>query len=362
MHATPDALRHHLQQAAARQLLTDAQVTPLADYLIAAMADAQRDTPSFKMTHILYYLGGMLAIGAMTLFMTLGWEQFGGVGLLVIASVYATVGLLLAEHFLRKLRLAIPAGILIALVVALVPMAVYGLQQVLGLWPEGMHYRDYHVLIDWRWFVMEIATLIAGAALLWRYRLPFAVMPVAVTLWYLSMDLTPLLYQMDDGLLPEFARQKVSMAVGAVMLLLAFKLDLHQVRNQQAHETPKDFAFWLYLFGVLAFWGGLSMMDSGSELGKLLYACINLLMIGVGAALVRRVFAVFGGLGLAFYLGHLAHQVFRDSLLFPIALTAIGLGVIWVGILWQKHEPRLGGALRQVLPATLRTLVERRTA
>ena len=31
--------------------------------------------------HILYYLGGLIAIGAMTLFMTLGWERFGGGGL-----------------------------------------------------------------------------------------------------------------------------------------------------------------------------------------------------------------------------------------------------------------------------------------
>jgi hypothetical protein len=34
--------------------------------------------------------------------------------------------------------------------------------------------------------------------------------------------------------------------------------------------------FWLYLFGVLTFWGGLSSMNSGSGLGKLTYCGIKL--------------------------------------------------------------------------------------
>jgi hypothetical protein len=51
--------------------------------------------------------------------------------------------------------------------------------------------------------------------------------------------------------------------------------------------------------------------------------------------LSRRVFAVFGGLGVAGYLGYLASHLFRDSLLFPFALTLIGLAVIGAGLWWQ---------------------------
>jgi hypothetical protein len=69
-----------------------------------------------------------------------------------------------------------------AFVVALTPLAIYGLQVALGAWPEGMDYRDYHRLIDWRWLLMELGTLAVGAVMLWRYPLPFLVMPVAVTL------------------------------------------------------------------------------------------------------------------------------------------------------------------------------------
>jgi hypothetical protein len=42
------------------------------------LSERAKNTPVFRFTHILYYLGGLIAIGAMSLFMTLGWERFGG--------------------------------------------------------------------------------------------------------------------------------------------------------------------------------------------------------------------------------------------------------------------------------------------
>ena len=111
---------------------------------------------------------------------------------------------------------------------------------------------------------------------------------------------------------------------------------------------------------MIAFWGGLSLQQSDSELSKFFYLCINLAMIDVGAMLSRRVFAVFGALGAAGYLGHLAHAVFRDSLMFPFVLTLIGLGLVGLGILWQRHEARLSARLRSWLPGAVRELVERR--
>jgi len=101
-------------------------------------------------------------------------------------------------------------------------------------------------------------------------------------------------------------------------------------------------------------------MHSDSELNKFIYLCINLVMIVVGAMLSRRVFAVFGGLGAAGYLGHLAYDVFKDSMMFPFVLTTLGLGVIYLGILWQRHEETISSKLRALLPLPLRELIERR--
>jgi len=339
--------KSNLADAVTQGLINAQQADRLWDFL----AERRKDHPGFHATHILYYLGGLIAIGAMSLFMTLGWERFGGWGLCFISLAYGAAGLWLVEYFLRRSRLPIPAGIIGALVVVLVPLAIYGLQVALGWWAEGMAYRDYHTYIDWRWMMMEFGTLAVGAVMLWRYRLPFLVMPVAVTLWYMSMDLTPFL---AGDLDPDWElRTLVSLYFGLLMTLLALWIDLRT-------RSDKDYAFWLYLFGVLAFWGGLTLQHSDSELSKFLYFCINLAMIAVGAALSRRVFAVFGGLGVAWYLSHLAHTVFKDSMLFPFILTLIGLGVIWAGVLWQRNEQKITARLRSGLPPQLRDLIERR--
>lgn len=344
--------RSMLEEAVATGVISSPQAGALWDFLSLR----ERDTPSFRPAHILYYLGGMIAIGAMTLFMTLGWERFGGGGLLAVSAAYAIVALALAERFLARPGFAIPAGIAATLAVVMVPLGVYGLQQLLGFWadaPRASAYRDYHRFIDWRWLVMELATLGAAAVALWRYRLPFLVMPVAVTLWYMSMDLAPFLLGGDGQDFLSDDRLRISMAFGAAMTALAFVVDLRSDRS-------KDYAFWLYLFGVLAFWGALSATDSDSELGKLLYCAINLGMIAVGAALSRRVFAIFGGLGVAGYLGHLSHTVFRDSMMFPVALTAIGLAVIAAGVFWQRNEHAIGERLRSFLPDGVRARLAHR--
>lgn len=343
-----DLQRPDLDAAAEAGLIDREQAERLWAFLAARGRDQR---PSFRAAHILYYLGGLIAIGAMSLFMTLGWERFGGAGIAVIATVYAVGALAVADWLLRARGQPIPAGLLAALAVALVPLAVYGVQNAIGWWAEGETARDVHRHIDGRWLMMELATLAAGAAVLWRWKLPFSVMPVAVTLWYLTMDLAPLIAGRPD--VDWELRKLVSLYTGLALIALAFWVDI------RSRHGP-DFAFWLYLAGVLAFWGGLSTMRSDSEWSRLAYCGINLGMIVVGAVLSRRVFAVFGGLGVAGYLGYLANVLFKDSLLFPFALTLIGLAVIGAGLWWQKREQLLATRLRAGLPAPLRELLEAR--
>ena len=338
-----------LEDAARSGLLKPEQVAPLCDYLQANQAAG----PRFDFTHVLYYLGGLIAIGALTLFMNLGWEQFGGWGIFFICLLYAGVGLWITNRFSAAGR-AVPAGICGAFVVAFTPLAIYGMQQGMGLWPEapegGTAYRDYHHFIKFLWIYMELGTLLVGALMLWRYRYPFLLMPIAVTLWYMSMDIAELLV----GDIVGFSEQaQITMWFGLVITLLALWVDIRSRYTQ-------DYAFWLYLFGVMAFWGGLSSQQSDSEMARFVYFCINLLLIVVGVALVRKVFVIFGALGASMYFGHLANAVFQDSWLFPIALTFIGIAVIYLGVLWQKNEAAINSGVRQFLPVVLRELLERR--
>jgi hypothetical protein len=346
------ARRSELDGAVREGIISIEQADRLAAYLVRAAAPGER--PRFTLVHILYYLGGMIAIGAMSLFMTLGWNALGGWGGFFISVCYGVLALALTHWLLERKRLFLPAGILATLAVVMVPLAIFFAQMALGYWDEGKPFRDYHVFIDWRWIMMELGTLAIGSMLLWRYRFPFMLMPIAVTLWYMSMDLVPFLMGQDRVYDFEI-RKFISLWFGLAMTLLAFWVDLRS-------RFSRDYAFWLYLFGVLTFWGGLSLMDSGSEWGKLAYCGINVAMILVGAVLGRRVFAVFGGLGVAGYLGYLSYRVFKDSLIFPLALSAVGLGIIALGVLWQRREGQWSARLRGFLPPPLRELIEARAA
>lgn len=338
--------KKNLQSAASKGIITHEQAEKLFDFLKSQPSTG----PSFDFTHVLYYMGGIIAIGAMTLFMNLGWESFGGWGIFFISLAYAGIGFKFANTFQEKGH-AIPAGICATFVVALTPLAIYGLQQAMGWWPDGSTYREYHRYIRWHWIFLEFGTLAVGAVIAYIYRYPFLQMPIAATLWYMSMDIAAML----SGGNPDFEfRALISLYFGLAMTLFAFWVDIRSSKSG-------DYAFWLYLFGVMAFWGGMTSQHSEGELSKFIYFCINLIMIGAGVVIVRRVFVIFGAIGSAIYLGHLANEVFEDSWLFPIAMTAIGLMLIYLGILWQKNEKQITRNVRRHLPSALRELLTERT-
>ena len=93
-----DVTKKKLEDAAAENIISTQQAESLYEYLIAQ----SQDVPKFTVTHVLYYLGGLIAIGAMTLFMNLGWESFGGAGILFISIFYAVVGLKITNTFSSK--------------------------------------------------------------------------------------------------------------------------------------------------------------------------------------------------------------------------------------------------------------------
>ncbi len=307
--------------------------------------------PGFSFVNVLYYFGGLLAIGAMSLFMTLGFQQMGPMALLLLGVAYLWAALKVADHFKGR-GLMVPAGLLATLAVFLVPLIVWSGQHLMGWWPPGGSdsLASYHTRIDWRWLTLELATLTAGVVMLWRYRLPFMVMPLALTLWYLSMDVANMLL-LDHRWEWEFMRD-MSLVFGIGTVAVALWVDV-RTRLSQSAEWRQDFAFWLYIFGTTMFWCGLSLNDSGSELAKLGYCALNVALVLLGAAIGRRVFTVYGAFGVLLYLGHLSHKVFQDSFMFPFALTVLGLGLVALGVWWQRNEAAIAARLSAFVPRGL---------
>jgi len=228
------------------------------------------------------------------------------------------------------------------------PLAVYGFERMTGVWLQGApgEYEDFYDYIKGGWFPMEVGTVGAGLAALRFFRFPFLTAPIAFALWFMSMDLTPLIY----GRLYYEAQgyQLVSLVSGLIVLVGAYLVD---------RRTEEDYAFWGYLFGMFAFWGGLTMFEGRSELDWCIYGLINAGLIPLSVLLQRRVFVVFGAMGVFGYVGHLAWEIFEDSLLFPFALSTAGLAIIALGILYAKNRDRIEGTVVRAVPTGIRRVL-----
>ena len=302
--------------------------------------------PKFDAAHLLWYSGALIVIGAMGLFSTLAFSQMGGRALVATAVVYAIAFTLAGHHLWYRKNLRTPGGLLVAIAVTMAPLAVFGIQDEFGWWSEfgkPGSTRDFYIWIKGGWIFMELAAIAAGVLALRFYRFPFIVSIIAVALWFMSMDLVPWIF---DRSYPDWEmRRRVSVWFGLGVVVVAWIADYRQ--------RSGDFAFWLHLFGVMTFWGAITATDSSSELGKALYCLFNVGLLGVALLLERRVYAVFGTLGICFYLGHLADAVFKDSLLFPFALSLIGVAVIAFGLLYHRKQAAIAVWLASVLPAAV---------
>ena len=336
-----------LRQAATSSGLSEEQADRLWETLRSAAADS--DKPRFDAASVAYYFGGLIVIGAMGWFMTKAWEGLGGLGLFGVAVGYALCFVVAGRLLWKKPGLRVPAGMLITMAVCMVPLAVYGLERWTGFWPanDPGGYTRFHPYINGSWLIMEAATVLAGFVALRFFKFPFITAPIAYALWYMSMDLVHLIS--GGGYMSWHEKANITAIFGALMLLGAYLTDLL--------GKSEDYAFWAYLFGAVIFWGGLSSMESHSEIGRFIYLLINLFLIFCSIALRRRVFMVFGALGVFWYLSHLAYSVFQDSILFPLVLTVIGLFIIFLGVQYQKRRKDLEHGFRAKIAPHIRMFI-----
>lgn len=342
--------------AVAAGILTAEQARQLAVFQASQPAQAAREAvasgmpaPRFDLAHLLWYAGASIIIGAMGLFSTLAFSQMGGGALVVTGLLYAVAFTLTGHHLWHRKGLTTPGGLMIAIAVSMAPMIVFGIQDMMHWWNDSAkpgNYRDFYIWIKGGWLPMEIATLIAALIAIRFYPFGFIAMIAAVALWFMSMDLAPWLAGRED--ISWALRRRVSMWFGLILMGFAWFIDLRQ--------RKADYAFWLHLAGIVAFWGAVTMQSSSSEFAKFLYCLMNLGLMGFAVFLSRRVYAVFGALGVSIYLGHLASKVFANSLLFPFALSLLGLGMIGLGLVYYRNAGRVAAWLERILPPALQRL------
>jgi hypothetical protein len=159
---------------------------------------------------------------------------------------------------------------------------------------------------------MEVATIVAGACLLYHIPFPFLMAPICFALMYLTMDTAPAVYMRRRFTMVEFAYVFVSQLLpascslphrynqifwSAIMLAAARLLDMQRpvcgsLLPCWAHSMQelmlRDFAFWLYVFATPAFYCGITMLDARSHMDHVVYMVRILRVISGLADLVTR--------------------------------------------------------------------------
>lgn len=339
-------------------ILSDATCLALVDFLRSRKEgeaeggegiNPQPATVRFDLTHVLWYAGALVVMLAMGVFTTEAFNRLGGAALTTTAVLYAAGFLVLCRYLWHVHDLRTPGGLAAALAVAMVPMAIYGIQDMLGLWPgadgEPGRYRTFFPYVNSSWIYMELGTIVAAAVVLSFYPFPFITFVAAVALWFLSMDVAGWLGR--DRVLDFALRSDVSLWFGLALIGVAWIIDLKW-------RSRGNFAFWLHLAGAAAFWGGLTWRESTSEWLGFAFCLVNIGLVLFSVLVDRRIYAVFGGLGIAIYLGHLAYDVFDNALWFSFALSGIGLLIIGLGILYQRKRQAIERVVDAWIPETLR--------
>src|SRR5204862_6831867 len=124
--------------AIAQQIVTGQQATALWRLLqsrqssAAAVPASAPEAPERRFTglNVAYYFGALLVIGAMGWLMTLGWENFGGKGIFLIATLYAFFFTMAGLRLYVDPQTRTPGGLLVTAAVSMTPLAVYGFERM----------------------------------------------------------------------------------------------------------------------------------------------------------------------------------------------------------------------------------------
>jgi hypothetical protein len=330
-----------LNEAAAEGIISDHQAAKLLAWAAARNSGAQgrsiEHSKGFNLVTVAYYFGAMLMISACAWFLGDKWESLGSGGVLATTIIYAGIALGVGL-WLRRIGYVVGGGLLITVAVCLVPLITYSIEDLLGYWPaaDPGRYGDYYPKIDGSWIIMELATMAAALSALLYVRFGFLTAPLAFSLWFFSMDIAA--WILGQETLDWNAKAWISVAVGAVTIVFGYALD--RTIHRDGEPRSEDFAFWCYLFGLMAFWGGLTSMDSDSEIGRFLYLLVNVGLVALALHLKRSTFLVFGAMGIYAYIGHLAYTVFQDSFMFPFVLAFLGLVMILTTVWAQSYLRR----------------------
>jgi len=306
--------------------------------LPAMIAPVAKQSMKFQLLTSACFLVALLLLSSEAWFLVVHWEALDALGILLTALGF-TIATVSCGRWARRAGYLAGGGALLTVAVCQAPLMSYTLEDLLGLWPADKwgDIKDYNFQFTCCCVGIELTAFVTAAIALRRLRFTPLVAPLALSAWFLAIDLATFFSEKIH--LEPNARARVSLAVGSLMLLIGFAWD-RRLAQAGKPSTKDNYGFWCNLFGTLAFWAGLTAITRDADLNRVFYLLINLGLLGLGIQKQRMIMLVFGALGVHLSLGHLAHERFEDSFLLPMVLAFLGLSLIVTTILGHHAMSR----------------------
>lgn len=365
-----------LDAAVAAGVMTPSQADSLRDFVSsrkAAPVTYGMEDERFRFMrgfNDLFFAIGIVLLGAAMIFYIANYARlYSGNQPAMGSAIWASgavISWLLSELLIRRMRLVLPGILLSVLFLIFVFMATPSIDMI-ALYRVPLEIESQSFLGLFKGLALTaiplkaLSAAVAMALYYWRFRLPFALLPIAgsLTIAVLAITTVMLPYGSNTVLSEAF----ILLLCGLVTFTMAMRFDLSD-RTRTTRRS--DCAFWLHLLAaplivhslvVLATtWlvprGGSSIEQMAPQLVGALAAII------VGLALVaividRRALLVSALTYLGAIVGFaITRAVGKDTNVFYATLLVLGILILTLGIGWRS----LRGLIMQLLP---RALVDR---
>lgn len=353
--------REALEAAASAGMLKYQQIDNLLVFLVQHELKSARQSSGGRFNFaLLYYFAGMAAVLLAALAAFVAVNALGIGALLWVAAIYGLGAMIIARRCNGR-GLHFVASLFALLAVAAAPTVVFVLQYLQGAWGNGLDAllaREVMVMVDPRWLTLELAALATAACLLLWLRLPVLMVPCALATWLIGMDVVPMLIMRADSIYGgglnstvEELRKAFTLLFGLSMVLLGVCMDLARWPRRGS------FAFWAYFVGLMGFCAAVPLLLNNQLPGKFAYLAVHVALVLAGAILRRRIFEVFGFVGIALVLGDMAWDALRGSPAFVPMLTLLSMTYLVTVVWWWRSEPGLSAKLRRLLPNDVRAVL-----
>ena len=331
----PQFTSSDLQTWAEHGLIAPEQVRAIKAYLATGVTPAETKVQRRRKLDLLtiaYYFGGFMILLGYSLFVGLQWEDLGEASQLAIAAASIAVLWAIGTGLLRS-RITLAGDLLIFAGTGLIPLLVYTIENVVGVWPEerATPYAGFYREVLPAWIVMELTAMAVATAVLWRVRFPLLTLLIAFWGWLFAMDLAAWVARDGERDWSTSREKAVSLAVGLTMVATAIVLQ---------RRATKDYSFWLYLSGFVTALGSFMALAFPQHglLAFAVYPAFSILVIVGSDWLERRLVLLFGLLGYATFTWYVIAQSLSDDLSTTDQAVSIlaGLALIAAGFWMQR--------------------------